>query len=258
MLLSLEYLTLFNNNNRYADVGGDLTILGESAFQDCHALEGIHIPHGVTVIEESTFEECHSLIYLTLPEKLTTLGESCFASTSLQQLRLPKTVTDIRMWAFWNCNYLETCTLLSSSVTFGVQPFFGCNPLIQLAEIAGFPSTNFQIAQDPQVVGAPPVNTGAGVVPYLLDQATQVERTERRRLVLLANLRFQKFVHNDAGASEVAKVANAKRTLHPPQDLYRYYERTTRGNNLNVAEFMNASLIGGGARGVLSSVLSFV
>jgi len=52
---------------------------------------------------------------------------------------------------------------------------------------------------------------GAGVVPYLIHQ---FERNERKRIVLLAHMRFVNAVHAHGGGTEVEKVA-AARKLHP-------------------------------------------
>ena len=50
------------------------TVIGQGAFENATALEGISIPEGVTTLNNCAFKGCSSLNYLSLPTTLTTLG----------------------------------------------------------------------------------------------------------------------------------------------------------------------------------------
>jgi len=57
------------------------------------------------------------------------------------------------------------------------------------------------------------VNLGAGVAPYLIDR---FERSERKRYVLLAHMRFKNAVHADDGTEEEKVTAAKKHHPRPP------------------------------------------
>ena len=77
--------------------------------------------------------------------------------------------------------------------------------MIELADAAGFPSKLI-----PATAGGL-INSGEGVVPY---QIARFERSERKRFVLVALIRFKNAVHAHDGTEE-EKVAAAK--LHHPR-----------------------------------------
>jgi len=131
------------------------------------------------------------------------------------------------------CSKLEDVQLASSSISFGYIPFCGCNRLIELAAAAGFPSNTFGNHPD---FGR--VKFGAGVVPYLNDR---FENYERRIPVLLAYLRFSDAVHTSRG-SEVRKFEKARSA---------YATKFVGG-------VLQCGLIGGGPKGVLGVILSYV
>jgi len=80
---------------------------------------------------------------------------------------------------------------------------------------------------------------GAGVAPYLIHQ---FESYERRSPVLLANLRFSDAVHSSEEVEEVKKFAKARSA---------YATKLASG-------LLQCGLIGGGPKGVLGIILSFV
>jgi len=127
------------------------------------------------------------------------------ACSSLERVVCNKNLKTIGWDAFQLCAKLEDVQLASSSISFFRDPFNGCDRLIELAAAAGFPSKTFNTTPDHGTV-----NLGAGVVPYLIDR---FERSERKRLVLLALMRFKNAVNVSSGTEE-EKVAAAKQ-WHP-------------------------------------------
>jgi len=83
------------------------------------------------------------------------------------------------------CSKLEDVQLASSSISFRSTPFGSCDRLIEIAAVAGFPSNTFGTRPTGERV-----NTGDGVVPYLIGR---FERGERKRIVLVALMRFKNF-----------------------------------------------------------------
>jgi len=87
--------------------------------------------------------------------------------------------------------------------------------------------------------------------------------------VLLASLRFNETVHAFEG-SEIEKVAAAKSDYNQVLGEYvtsdvmivdstgKRKQRTTTIECVLVSEFLQCALVGGGAKGVLATILSFV
>ena len=161
-----------------------LKTIGRNAFQDCSVLKSITIPDKLKVIEELAFSCCTSLKRVVCNKNLKTIGES----------------------AFQNCPKLEDVQLASRSISFGHCQFSRCDHLIEIAAAVGFPSIP-EMCNDGETI-----NFGARVVPYLIDR---IERSERKRYVLLAHMRFKNAVHAHDGTEEKV-VAAKKHHPHPP------------------------------------------
>lgn len=58
-----------------------VTVIGESAFQHCNALEGVIIPDSVNKIDHYAFNQCDLLSSVTLPDKDISIGYLVFAYT---------------------------------------------------------------------------------------------------------------------------------------------------------------------------------
>jgi len=209
----------------------NITKLGWEALGNCSALTSIILPNKLEVIENLAFENCTSLERVVFNKNLETIDE----------------------YAFVGCSKLEDVQLASSSISFGSVPFGGCNRLIELTDAAGFPSipgTGFD-----GVV----CNKGDGVVPYLLDR---FERSERKGYVLVALMRFNEVVHTHEG-SEEDKVAAAKK-LHPEVRKGKKRKNTSTKTDYNKDEILAGAMLhkmgleGGGVKGMLGEILSFV
>ena len=260
----------------------NITNFGENAFQDCYALTSITLPNNLKVIEvmafskfeslervvfnknlktisEMAFHNCSALKSINLPNKLEVIEDGAFMQCTLERVVCNKNLKTIGQGAFLGYSKLEDVQLVSTSTSFGNIPFIGCDRLIELATAAGFPSTE---GED--------VNLGAGVVPYLIDR---FERIEKRQFVLLSNIRFNKAVHKCKKKNEVDKVAVARShysvtvsgvfrkttaTTTTSNDRVSKVAETTETLNLVVDDILLCSYKGGGAAGVLSTILGFV
>ena len=134
-----------------------------------------------------------------MPSRLSL--SSISSKLSLERVVCNKKLKTIGAAAFQNCFKLEDVQLASKSISFGDYPFAGCDRIIELAAAAGFPS---KLARN---CHGEMTSTGDGVVPYLI---ARFERSERKRYVLLAHMRFKNAVHAHDGTEE-EKVAAAKK-----------------------------------------------
>jgi len=184
----------------------------------------------ITNLGRCAFHYCSALKNITLSDKLEIIEMKAFSKcTSLKRVVYNKSLKTIGELSFQHSPKLEDFQLTSSSISSGNVPFAGCDRLIEIAVAAGFPSNTFS------TIGGEQYNHGDGVVPYLR------KRAERKGIILLAHLRFSAAVHEYEG-SEVEKFDNARNA---------YADKFAGG-------LLQYSLIGGGPKGVLGEILSYV
>lgn len=125
-----------------------VTSIGESAFDACVSLENLTIPDGVNniskgafggctslktmtinnpniVLGASVFEGCSGLKTVKLPEGIKTIPASFFASSGIEEITLPSTVTEIGQTAFMGTRSLSAIDLTNCSglITIGNNAF---------------------------------------------------------------------------------------------------------------------------------------
>ena len=91
--------------------------IGEYAFDGCSSLTEIRIPEGVESIGRNTFYACASLETIELPASLKSIGYEAFAYTSIKELVIPKSVTNIDNYILEGNSDIEKLTV----------PFLGSN-----------------------------------------------------------------------------------------------------------------------------------
>ena len=73
-----------------------MTIIGESAFENCSSLRDAELPEGVNVLLPRVFKHCKNLSAVSLPPALTGIGKEAFRECiSLATIDLGKGVTTI-------------------------------------------------------------------------------------------------------------------------------------------------------------------
>ena len=122
---------MFTGDEALIDIalGGNITWIGNGAFEQCLSLEKIAlpdtvkyigysafsytglkeivIPDGVERIEANTFSYCTELERVYLPESVTFIGDYAFGNCmNLKEINIPDSVTEISQNAFWLCNNL--------------------------------------------------------------------------------------------------------------------------------------------------------
>lgn len=106
-----------------------LQTINEETFKDCVSLETINLGN-ITVIKDSAFENCHNLNGLS-SSKLKTIGNRAFGGCqSLTSVNLTG-ITTIDDYAFYNCDGIVSLNIFNSSnnTTIGEEAFAGCDGL---------------------------------------------------------------------------------------------------------------------------------
>ena len=81
--------------------------IGDYAFCECEALNGIAIPSGVTYIGRCAFFQCHGIKSVVLPDGVKTINTRAFANCSeLQSIKIPATFNTAGAAMFDNCEKL--------------------------------------------------------------------------------------------------------------------------------------------------------
>lgn len=112
---------------------GDLTNIGNFAFNGCGDLTSINIPNTVTSIGSSAFEQCSSLTSITIPESVTNIGDAAFAvCSSLTSITIPDSVISIKFGTFAECSSLTSVTLGNSVTNIGDNAFDRCSSLTSI------------------------------------------------------------------------------------------------------------------------------
>ncbi len=93
----------------------ELSVIPDSAFSNCEALESIVIPVGVTRIEAWAFNYCESLKEVTFAgTKCEVIGEYAFSDCALEEVVLPEGLKTIDESAFNFCEELVSITFPST------------------------------------------------------------------------------------------------------------------------------------------------
>ena len=115
----------FNATNCYT-MGGGSTL---NAFDGTY-FSTLNIGDNVTIIPNYAFEGCRFTNELIIPNSVTTIGNGAFANCRFTgALIIPNFVTTIGNSAFWGCSYLTSVTIPNSVVTIGNYAFYDCNNL---------------------------------------------------------------------------------------------------------------------------------
>lgn len=106
---------------------GDVTQIGDHAFEFCDKLTGITIPESVEIIGNNAFNDCENLVGITIPDGITEINDYAFAACgSFTSIVIPEGVTSIGTAAFDGCYNLTDIELPSSLRYIGVGAFGGC------------------------------------------------------------------------------------------------------------------------------------
>ena len=92
-------------------IPGNVTSIGEYAFECCSNLTSIEIPGNVTSIGSGAFYQCTSLASVKINKGVTSIGVSVFEEcSSLASINIPDSVTEIGWDIFYHCSSLTSIT----------------------------------------------------------------------------------------------------------------------------------------------------
>ena len=143
---------------------GDITMIGDEAFEGCLDLKTIMLPDGISSIGFEAFKACVELKSITIPNGVTSIGDSAFLGSGIESLALPETVTSIENYAFLRCEKLKSITIPESIVTIEDAAFAGCK---SLSAIYGKYATadNRALIIDERLVAFAPLDLTSYTVP---------------------------------------------------------------------------------------------
>lgn len=104
-----------------------LKTIGNSAFAMCKALYKLNIPSTVTTLGRWILEGA-GLTSFVIPDGAT-LSESTFYGSSIVEIRIPTTMTEIPAYCFTECKNLERIFLHDDINSIGKEAFFNCYAL---------------------------------------------------------------------------------------------------------------------------------
>ena len=114
-------------NLKYVKMPDKITEIGFMAFYGCGALESITIPDGVKKIGDSSFYGCTNIQHINLPEGLEKIGYTAFSGTSLERVKLPKSLSKIE--GFEGCTNLKYIEIPDNITEIGDYAFKECEKL---------------------------------------------------------------------------------------------------------------------------------
>lgn len=87
---------------------GNITAIGNSAFDQCSNLRNITLPGTVKTIGSSAFADCNQLRSINIPDGVSTIKSHTFLGTNgMSIITIPASVKTIEDGAFHDCNWLQ-------------------------------------------------------------------------------------------------------------------------------------------------------
>lgn len=110
-------------------ISGNVTGVGEGAFEYNTSLKKVNLPATVTSVGYRAFSDCTALATLTCSTGLVSIDGYAFHNTPITSLKLPSTVTSLGTYCFSNCTALKTVTLSSGLTSIPNNAFLDCTAL---------------------------------------------------------------------------------------------------------------------------------
>lgn len=127
---NLTNITVSGTNPNYASAGGVLFDITMTTLIEYPAglAGGYAIPSSVTVIGDSAFEDCYYLTSVTMGNNVTSIGNWAFFESGLSSLVIGGGVSSIGDTAFYHCQ-LTSLTIPNNVISIGSQTFDSCDNL---------------------------------------------------------------------------------------------------------------------------------
>lgn len=112
---------------------GDVTSIGDHAFNQCTGLTSITIPDSVTTIGPRAFFNCISLTSINIPDSVTSIGDEAFyCCQRLTSINIPNDVSCIGISTFGWCLSLTNITIPDNVTSIGDFAFSVCKSLTSI------------------------------------------------------------------------------------------------------------------------------
>ena len=107
-----------------------VTVIGESAFNNCTGLTSVTVPGTVYKMNYGAFANCENLSKVELSRGLTSIGEwAFFGCMSMESIEIPDTVTSIEDHAFEDCYALRSIVIPYGVTEIADNAFYCCSAL---------------------------------------------------------------------------------------------------------------------------------
>ncbi len=117
-VVSIGYASFYASGLQNAKLGSGLTIIGGSAFAECHSLQNVVFPEGLETICHRAFYRCYSFTSVIIPNSVTQIEWQAFLScTNVKKVRVGDGLQQINQDVFGLMEQLEN-VLIGSSVTY--------------------------------------------------------------------------------------------------------------------------------------------
>ncbi|MCI8771351.1 MAG: leucine-rich repeat protein [Lachnospiraceae bacterium] len=106
-----------------------------------------HVPDDITIIKESAFNQCKFLERVKLPEGMEQIGPNVFIGSGIKEIELPDTIKVIGSFAFQDCKALSKVKLSGSLIELPSGVFSGCESLHEITipkEVSRISSNAFE------------------------------------------------------------------------------------------------------------------
>ena len=111
-------------------IPGNVTSIGDFAFDDCKVLTSITIPNSVTSIGWCAFSGCKGLTSITIPNSVTSIETAAFSGCSgLTSITIPNSVTSIGESVFEDCSGLTSIIVDKNNPKYDSR--YNCNAIIE-------------------------------------------------------------------------------------------------------------------------------
>ncbi len=204
------------------------TTIGYGAFYKCVSLISVAIPDSVTSIDKNAFYGCSSLqdVYISDIKAWCNIdfsdsnnplyyGANLYLNNELvTNLVIPSTVTEIKDYAFYNCDSLESITIPDSITSMGSYAFYNCMSLTEInfnaTAMEDLSSENYVFFNVGQSGDGITINIGVNVTKmpaYLFYDCTNLTEINFNATAV-ADLASENYVFYNAGNSKSGIMVN--------------------------------------------------